>query len=403
MPTSKQRSKGTGSIYRNSRGQWVAAIEVGWSAQGARRRLTLKARTEADVRARLVQAQRRIATEGPAATFTTVTMKRWADQWVAQRQHVVRPGTFVSDRSAVRRWIVPTIGHLRLDSLTPSDIRKVATSQEEAGLALATMQRTHAVLSKILTDAVADGYQVGQRARETASPGQGHSPRQALSVGDAMKILAVAAARPDASRWVAALVEGLRPAEALGLTWDMIDLDAETMTLAWQLKALPYVERRDPDSGFRVPRGFESRHLQGAYHLVRPKTRAGSRVIPLVPWLVSALRAWGGQAPSPYGLVWPREDGTPRSAEFDRSEWYEIVEQAEVAVTLPDGRTRRPLLYEARHTAATLLLAGGIDETTIKAVLGHSSVLSTQSYLHTDRTRTRAALSASAKMLGLGR
>lgn len=402
MPTSKQRSKGTGSIYRNSRGQWVAAIEVGWSAQGARRRLTLKARTEADVRARLVQAQRRIATEGPAATFTTVTMKRWADQWVAQRQHVVRPGTFVSDRSAVRRWIVPTIGHLRLDSLTPSDIRKVATSQEEAGLALATMQRTHAVLSKILTDAVADGYQVGQRARETASPGQGHSPRQALSVGDAMKILAVAAARPDASRWVAALVEGLRPAEALGLTWDMIDLDAETMTLAWQLKALPYVERRDPDSGFRVPRGFESRHLQGAYHLVRPKTRAGSRVVPLVPWLVDALRAWGGRAPSPYGLVWPREDGTPRSAASDRSEWYEIVEQAEVTVTLPDGRTRRPLLYEARHTAATLLLAGGIDETTIKAVLGHSSVLSTQSYLHTDRTRTRAALVASAELLGLG-
>ena len=70
-------------------------------------------------------------------------------------------------------------------------------------------------------------------------------------------------------------------------------------------------------------------------------------------------------------------------------------------MTLPDGQTRRPLLYEARHTAATLLLASGIDETTIKAVLGHSSVLSTQAYLHTDRTRTRAALVASAEMLGL--
>ncbi len=72
-------------------------------------------------------------------------------------------------------------------------------------------------------------------------------------------------------------------------------------------------------------------------------------------------------------------------------------------MTLPDGRTRRPLLYEARHTAATLLLASGIDETTIKAILGHSSILSTQSYLHTDRTRTRAALAASARLVGLGR
>ena len=402
MTSLKQRGKGMGSLYQNSRGQWVAAVEAGWTAQGTRRRLTFKARTEAEVRARLAEAQRRIATEGPAVTFATVTMKRWADEWLAQRQRIVRPGTFVADRSAVRRWIIPTIGHLRLDSLTPSDIRKVVASQEEASLALASMQRTHAVLRKLLTDALADGYQVGQRARETAGPGQGRSLRQSLSVTDAMRILAVAASRPDSSRWAAAFVEGLRPAEALGLTWDMIDLDGETMTLAWQLKALPYVEHRNPDSGFRVPRGFESRHLQGAYHLVRPKTRAGSRVIPVVPWIVDALKEWRGQLSSPHGLVWPKDDGTPRSAEFDRREWYEIVERAKVTVTLPDGQSRRPLLYEARHTAATLMLANGIDETTIKAVLGHSSVLSTQSYLHTDRTRTRAALVASAGLLGLG-
>ena len=110
MSPSKQRSKGTGSVYQNSRGQWVAAIEVGWTVRGTRRRLTLKARTEAGAQARLGEAQRRIAMEGPAATFAAVTMKRWADQWLLQRQQVVRPGTFISDRSAVRRWIVPTIG-----------------------------------------------------------------------------------------------------------------------------------------------------------------------------------------------------------------------------------------------------------------------------------------------------
>ena len=399
----RQRRKGTGSIYQNSRGQWVAAIEAGWTQRGTRRRLTLKARTESEVRARLAEAQRRLAAEGVVKSFASVTVKRWADQWLAQRERVVRPGTYVSDRSAVDRWIVPSLGHLRLDALAPADIRKVASAQEHAGLALPTMQRTHAVLGKILTDAVAEGYQVSQRARETVGPGTGPSSRQALSVDDAMRILAAVAERSDASRWVAALVEGLRPAEALGLTWDMVDLDAATMTLAWQLKAIPYVEHRSPVSGFRVPRGFESRHLVGAYHLVRPKTRAGIRVVPMVPWLADALATWRLRAPvSPFNLVWPRSNGAPRSAEFDRAQWYEIVDQAGVHVILPDGERRRPLLYEARHTAATLLLANGIDETTIKAVLGHSSVLSTQSYLHTDRTRTRAALTESAKMLGLG-
>ena len=402
MTRAKQRSKGTGSVYRNSRGQWVAVIEAGWTPNGTRRRITFKARTEPEARDRLAAAHMRIAKEGPGTTFATVTMKRWTDQWLAQRERSVRPGTFVADRSAVRRWIVPTIGHLRLDSLMPSDIRAVAALQEAAGLALPTMQRTHAVLGKLLTDAVAEGYQVCQRARHTAGPGQGRSLRQSLSVADAMKILAVATERPDASRWVAALVEGLRPAEALGLRWDMVDLDAGTMTLAWQLKALPYADQRNPGSGFRVPRGFESRYLQGAYHLVRPKTRAGSRVIPLVPWLVDALGEWRGQLPSPHGLVWPLADGSPQSAAYDRRQWYEIAEQAKVTLTLADGRTRRPLLYEARHTAATLLLANGVEETTIKAILGHSSVLSTQSYLHTDLTRTRTALAASAEALCLG-
>lgn len=399
-----QRRRGSGSIYQNSRGQWIAAVEAGWTERGTRRRITLKARTEKEVRARLAEAQRRIAAEGAVASFASISVKRWADQWLVQRQRFVRPGTFVSDRSAIDRWIVPKLGHLRLDALAPADIRNLASSQESAGLALPTMQRTHAVLGKLLADAVAEGYDVPQRARETAGPGVGPSSRQALSVDDAMRVLATVRQRPDASRWVAALVAGVRPAEALGLTWDMVDLDAATMTLAWQLKALPYVEARSPESGFREPRGFESRHLRGAYHLVRPKTRAGIRVVPMVPWLEDALAAWQALAPSSaFGLVWPREDGYPRSAEFDRAQWYEIVDEAGVTVTLPNGGTRRPLLYEARHTAATLLLAGGVDDTTIRAVLGHSSVLSTQAYLHTDRARARAALAVSAEMVGLGR
>lgn len=400
----KQRRKGSGSIYRNSRGQWVAAIEAGWTERGTRRRLTLKARTETEVRARLAEAQRRIEAEGRVTSFATITVKRWADQWLVQRQRVVRPGTYVSDRSAVNRWIVPTLGNARLDALAPADVRRIASAQENAGLALPTMQRTHAVLSKILADAVAEGYQVPQRARETNGPGTGPSSRQALSREDTMRIIATVAVRPEASRWIAALVAGLRPAEALGLTWEMVDLDAGTMTLAWQLKALPYVESRNPASGFRVPLGFESRHLVGAYNLVRPKTRAGIRVVPIVPWLAEALTSWRRCAPSsPFGLVWSREDGSPRSAEFDRAQWYEIVDQAGVTVTLSNGTIRRPLLYEARHTSATLLLANGVEATTIKAILGHSSILSTQAYLHTDHTRTRSALAASAESIGLGR
>ncbi len=138
MTRIKQRSRGTGSVYRNARAQWAASIEAGWTERGTRRRMTLKARTEAAVRVRLAEAQRRIAAEGPTAqTCGSITVKRWADQWLEQRQRIVRPGTYVSDRSGVSRWSVPAIGHLRLEALMPADIRKVTTAQEDGGLALA--------------------------------------------------------------------------------------------------------------------------------------------------------------------------------------------------------------------------------------------------------------------------
>ena len=94
MSKNKQRSKGTGSIYQNSRGQWVAVMEAGWTERATRRRITLKARTEDEVRTRLAEAHRRIAAEGPGVqTFGSITVKRWSDRWLEHRQRIVRPGT----------------------------------------------------------------------------------------------------------------------------------------------------------------------------------------------------------------------------------------------------------------------------------------------------------------------
>jgi integrase len=174
------------------------------------------------------------------------------------------------------------------------------------------------------------------------------------------------------------------------------------MRVEWQLKQLPYNVRRDRDSGFRVPRGFESIRLTGSFHLVRPKTSAGIRTVPLVPWLSAELTKWAAIAGTTrFDLVWPGRGGEPLSAVSDRSNWQEIAETADVWVNLPDGTRRRPLLYEARHTAATLLMASGADETTLTAIVGHSKIASTKAYLHTDEVRKLRALELVGAQLGI--
>jgi len=401
MAVRKRRQYGTGGvIHDKTNNRWVGRIEAGWTAKGTRRRITVTAKTEAECKRKLKEKQRQIAAEGlpTAGVATNTTVKTWAEQWLTMREKTVRPDTFTSDRSAVRKWIIPTIGHRKLADLTPADVRKLATAQEQAGRSLSTADRTHGVLSKLLTDAVAEGHQVPQRAREAKGTGRGVNERDAIPIPEAMAIVQAALQRPDASRWLAALLQGVRPAEALGLTWDMIDFEAETMTLAWQLKPLPYKVPRDRSSGFRIPRGYEVVHLVDAYHLVRPKTKAGWRVVPLVPWMVQALAAWRDIAPeNPWGLVWPSDDGRPQDEKRDRKQWLNVA--ATAGVLMPDGAP--PTLYEARHTCATLLLALKVDETTIKAILGHSTVLATKNYLHADQARTRAALEKLATQLGL--
>src|SRR5690606_31438157 len=124
-----------------------------------------------------------------------------------------------------------------------------------------------------------------------------------------------------------------------------------------------------------------------------PKTASGRRIIPLVPWMAEALTQWRDIAPdNPARLVWPRPDGTPRADDEDRQAWYDLTDAARVAHVDDEDQGRRYALYEARHTTATLLREAGVDDETIKAIMGHASILSTKAYLHTDRERTRAAL-----------
>ncbi len=383
-------------------GRWMGSVELGWNAKGIRRRKRVVGVSEKAVRAKIKEALRTFSEDDDAVVGAKPTVRTWAEQWLQNTVSRLRPTSWATNRSCVNLWIIPTIGHRRLEALTPADIRSVTRAIITAGRKPSTAQRTQVVLEKMLRDALLEGHKVPQRALMVEAPSRGESDRDAIELPDALAILAVASARPDASRWVAAFLQALRPAEALGLCWSLVNFDDHEMEISWQLKALPYNVPRDRSSGFRVPDGYVARRLDGALHLVRPKTTAGKRVIPMVPWMESALLAWREICPtSPHGLVWPRPDGRPGLDSLDRAGWATIVDAARVARVDEDGRGRRYELYEARHTTATLLREAGVDDETITAIMGHSTILSSKAYMHTSSKRTRAALNDLAATLGL--
>lgn len=365
-----------------------------------RRRVYRIAATEREAR----QKPAALLREGssPEAT-TTTTVKTYSETWLVRVADHLRPSSLMVTTAAVKSWIVPTIGHKRLDKLTPGDIRAVSKAILDAGLSPATASRYRGVLARLLKDARLDGHRVPAVVDDVEGVPLGESDRDAIPLDHAIRILAAASQRPDASRWAAALLQGMRPAEVLGLTWDRIDLEAGTIDISWQLQALPYQVSRDRSSGFKVPVSFQAVHLVDAWHLTRPKTKSGTRVIPMVGWMVEILRNWKADSPAnPYGLVWATADGRPIDPKVDRDIWRSIVRTALATGDEDvDARLVVPDLYACRHTTVTMLLEAGVAPDVIIAIVGHSTYASTKAYAHVRQEPLRAALASVADRFGL--
>lgn len=214
--------------------------------------------------------------------------------------------------------------------------------------------------------------------------------------------------------WAAAPLRDPRQSECLGPTWQCVDLAATVVDVSWQMQSLPWSHgcgqpatcglrygRGCPQRWQEVHDGHEAVHLEGAWHLTRPNTSKGQRILPLVPWMVDAMRQWEEFAPpSRHGLVWPRPDGRPQDKKVDTAGWYGLQDRAQVAHV--DGKLgRRNTLHEARHTTATLLLEAGVDPETVKAILGHSDIATSRNYQHVSQALARQAMEAVVERLRL--
>ena len=393
----ERRAWGTGSVFELPTGKWRGQVEAGWTAAGARRYVTVTGKTEAEARRKLRAKQNQIAKEGVPAARSGLTVKSWADVWIERYRGEVRPNSWQASASAVRRHIIPTIGTVKLASLTPEHVRRVHRSALSDDNSSSTALRTHSVLMTMLKAAEAEGHAVPAPVKMVKRPRRGVSDRDAIPTPDAKKLIQAAGQMPDGSRWVAALVNGMRQGECLGLTWDRVNFAEGWLDVSWQLQALPYKDRAADI--FEIPADYEVRRLYGAWHLVRPKGKA--RIIPLVAPLAAALEVWREVAPaSPYGLVWT-ESGRPTRTGTDRAAWVSLQQAAGVEWPARDGEPRAYTLHEARHTTATILLELGVDPEVVRAIMGHSKVTTTRGYQHVNLALAHAALQEASGVLGL--
>ncbi|MFF9565779.1 tyrosine-type recombinase/integrase [Leifsonia sp. NPDC014704] len=416
-------AKGEGSIYfRASDARWCGTLTLP-SHDGKRRRKTVTGRTETEARQKLAQLRKKLLVEGDLPT-SSQTFGSWLNVWFQSiALQKIRPGTARTYRTLLENHIIPAVGSVQLEKLTPAHIRRVAdritsTPKDPKHPEKGTLTSTYAgqayrIMSVALEYALREGRVSRNVAKLTDAPRRTKTKLAIPTVEEARQVLRTVSGDPSlgiqpdrlASRWWAAFLTAARQGEVLGLELDRV---TDRLDLSWQLqrvywehgcgepkgKAYPCGAKRGtdcPDRTITFPPDWEHRHLQGGLYLSRPKTSAGFRIIPLVDPLRTVIeqrKLAAESEPNPHGLLWTADpkghrelaqprflDGSPIDPRADNEAWHAVLARAGVR----DAR-----LHDARHTAASMLLAAGVPQRTRMAIMGHSSYAVTMLYEDVD-------------------
>lgn len=407
----KRRSPGEGALYElKSRGLWRGVVDLEPDADGKRVQKYVHARTQRECRDKLDALRRELAEHGTPLDKRT-TLADFAALWLEDHAKPdVDPNTYTAYKSLVNRWIVPTLGRRALHDLKPSDVSALRKAIIGAGKSASTARQAHIVLGRILTAARAERLVSRNVADDVRKPRAAKGVRGALTTPQAIAILVAAHDLPDGqgARWWFKLLGGPRQGEILGATLADLDLDAGLYRVSWKLESLAREHgcggtcgyrqaARCPQATWRVPDGYESRQIDGAWHLTRPKSSTG-RIVPLIPQLVTAIRAHlaaTANEPNPHGLIWHDGTGRPIRPRDDAEEWRTLLVAAGVIAQEDNHPGGTELTgHCARHTTVTVLASLGVDHQLIGEIVGHSSIQVTEMYRHAHAAEKQAAMRA---------
>jgi integrase len=299
---------------------------------------------------------KREATEYEASQRTAKTRGAWVDprganvtfaevsgEWLKSNL-AKRPSTRARDASALRVHVLPSLGHRRIGSLTPSDVRALVADWS-ARMAPRTVRRTYGALRAVVNYAVQNDLIGRSPCRGIKLPAIEPASVTILDPDDLVRLAHSMAGEFAPMVWLGAVL-GLRWGEVAGLRVGRVDLLRRTITVAEQ------VTRGAGGVGFVSP----------------PKSAAGRRTlsipVELANLLSKHLSELGLTGATSNALLFAGSSGRPLDySNWRRRVWVPAVERAGLGSL---G------FHDLRRTNATAMVLEGVDVKTAQARLGHS-------------------------------
>ena len=277
--------------------------------------------------------------------------------------------------------IIPAIGHLKLARIQPQHLNKLYNTMlqerkdgKEGGYSAATIHRTHAVISGIMSKARQwNIIQDNPCDRvEPPKPAEREEGVHFFTLDETGRFLDAVEAEIRAEKvkeqfrllFQLAITCGLRRGELVALEWSDLDFNTGTVSIS---KAI------GTDHGRAYKKG--------------PKSRRGFRVVSVPAYVMEIAREyqinqmkyrlslgtyWQGS-----NYVFIQDNGRRMDPSTPNRVFKKIVKRYNAAAA-PDLKLPEDItLHGLRHTSATLLIGEGVDPRTVSGRLGHAQTSTT--------------------------
>ncbi|SFX78233.1 Site-specific recombinase XerD [Thermoactinomyces sp. DSM 45891] len=359
--------------YFRKRGvKWSFTIDLGKDPQGKRKQKSVsgfKTKKEAQKACAELIAQ---IENGGYKEPSKITLGEFITEYMENHvKHEVRPSTFQNQLGTTNQNIIPNLGSLQLQHMTPLIVQEFYTKMLNQGYKASYIRVVHAILSKALKRAF-EWDMIPKNISSVLKPPR--IPSRSIHVWDMETVNQFLSFTKDRELYiiyVLATYTGMRKGEILGLRWDDCDLKNGRVNVNQTLSL-----------------------VNNKLVFQDPKTKGSKRTIPLPEFALHCLKKHKlqqnqqklqlGSAYQDHDLVISSNNGEPLPPYIVNYDFKKMLQKA----SLPKIR-----FHDLRHSHATILLKIGENPKVVSERLGHTTIgmtLDTYSHVLPDMQKSLA-------------
>jgi integrase len=350
MGKGRRAVNGDGSIYqRESDKRWVGSFIV----DGKRK--YVYAKNAKEVREKLRKAQQ-AHEQGTLVSASRQSVKDYLKHWLGIHGPTIKASTWATYGYNLNANIIPTLGHIPLQKLTPDQIQKCYTGLAEEGLKASSIRFIHTILKSALADAIEWGKLARNPCSKVKLPRIEKHDIMPLTQEQTQVLLQYIRGHKLECLVSLALATGMRQGELLALHWHDIDFEQKVVQIR---RTLSYIPKK----------GLSEEE---------PKTAKSRRSITLTAFAIDALkqhRTAQVEARLQSCARWQDKDLVFCNGQGGYI-WHMNMETAFKRLLQEAGLPARRF-HDLRHTAAVALIIKGVHPKVIQEILGHSSIVIT--------------------------